>query len=419
MKSLLSFHHTMRCLLVLSAAVFVFSLTPMSVWSQEATDAGEEAAAEAKDEKPEEEVDPYKVPEGASVEELGEFISGIKKMRPRSLPDFKKMQNAIIEGAVAMRGADGLTDEQEEQAITDQLGALKMLSRYERESRQKLQDLAKELLEHPKEAIARRAKFVLFEAKVMTVAQLDADGQRELVSELRELVDGKLDRDGYGLAAGLARSIGYTDNTEIAAELYEEMSSWMEASEDKQIKTRAPKMLGAARRLRLPGNFMEVMGTTADGDEFDWSAYRGKVVLVDFWASWCGPCLAEIPNMKRALKGYGEKGFAIVGVNLDDREGAYQKLVKDREIDWVNLRSEKDGEKGWDHPLATYYGVSGIPTAILVDKDGKVLSLRARGRALDELLEEQLGPPIEEKEEEAADAGVSEGDAEEAASDEE
>ena len=163
------------------------------------------------------------------------------------------------------------------------------------------------------------------------------------------------------------------------------------------MSSRAERTRGAARRLKLPGNFMEITGKTAEGEELDWASYRGKVVLVDFWASWCGPCRAEIPNIKAQLEAYSSKGFAIVGVNLDTTKEAYQKYVDKEELSWTNLMSDKEEERGWNNPLANYYGVSGIPTAILVDKEGKVISMSARGTQLNKLLEEQLGPIEESK----------------------
>ena len=153
---------------------------------------------------------------------------------------------------------------------------------------------------------------------------------------------------------------------------------------------RSGKMVGAARRIRLLGNEMLLTGVTADGNAFDWESYRGKVVLVDYWASWCGPCIGEIPNMKKNLELYGEKGFTIVGINMDDTRAAFEKCVDSKEISWVNIVSEEEGKRGWDAPMADYYGVSGIPTAILVDQKGKVVSLRARGAELDKQLERLL-----------------------------
>jgi hypothetical protein len=108
--------------------------------------------------------------------------------------------------------------------------------------------------------------------------------------------------------------------------------------------------------------------------------------------------------MKRNLESYGERGFSIVGINLDKTREACDEYVEQEELTWENLFSEQEGESGWENPVATYYGISAIPTAILVDKAGKVVSLRARGRELDRLLKEMLGEPESpEDEEESAD----------------
>ena len=113
--------------------------------------------------------------------------------------------------------------------------------------------------------------------------------------------------------------------------------------------------------------------------------------LLNLWASWCGPCRAEIPNMKAQLEAYGDRGFTIVGVNLDNSMQDYQRIVQQEELSWVNLMSLKEEERGWNHPLAVHYGISGIPTAILVDKEGKVVSMTARGGELNRLLALLLG----------------------------
>jgi thioredoxin-related protein len=95
--------------------------------------------------------------------------------------------------------------------------------------------------------------------------------------------------------------------------------------------------------------------------------------------------------MKAQLKKYGDRGFAIVGINLDRTINEYQNYVDREELTWVNLMSQKESERGWNSPLAVHYGISGIPTAILVDKEGKVVSMTARGGELNRLLAELLG----------------------------
>jgi thiol-disulfide isomerase/thioredoxin len=163
-------------------------------------------------------------------------------------------------------------------------------------------------------------------------------------------------------------------------------------SDDAQLKRMADICEGTARRLDLPGKPLEINGTLFDGEKLDWSAYRGKVVLVDFHASWCGPCREEVPNILENYRAYHDKGFEVVGVNLDkDKRGA-QSYFQQTGFHFPTVVATDPAAASWDLPIARYYGIVGIPRVILVDQQGKVVSTSARGDRLGRLLEQLLGP---------------------------
>ncbi len=181
---------------------------------------------------------------------------------------------------------------------------------------------------------------------------------------------------------------------QFAKPMLAELIPHFQASEDETIQEVVKKLEGMYRRLDLLGHNIQLTGTLLDGSEFDWKSYRGKVVLVDFWATWCQPCRQEVPNVLKLYKAYHEKGFDVVGISLDESRDQAESYIKQYDIPWPNLFSGNEDEHGWDHPLAVYYGITGIPRAILVDREGTVVSLQARGKLLARDLRKLLGEPV-------------------------
>lgn len=117
------------------------------------------------------------------------------------------------------------------------------------------------------------------------------------------------------------------------------------------------------------------------------SSLRGKVVLIDFWASWCRPCRMENPNVVKAYDQYKDKGFTIYSVSLDNSKDKWLEAIKADNLKWDNHVSEL---KGWQSEAAKAYGVNSIPRTFLLDKDGKIVASNLRGPALEEKLAELL-----------------------------
>ena len=126
---------------------------------------------------------------------------------------------------------------------------------------------------------------------------------------------------------------------------------------------------------------------TPEGDSLSLYSVKAKVKVLDFWASWCGPCLREVPNVKKVYDKFHDKGFEILSVSLDDKKDNWVNAIEKNDLDWGHVSSLK----GWSCPVAKLYNVSGVPAMLLIDKEGKIVATKLRGDLLMEKVAEQFG----------------------------
>ncbi|MDE3084851.1 MAG: TlpA family protein disulfide reductase, partial [Verrucomicrobiota bacterium] len=144
-----------------------------------------------------------------------------------------------------------------------------------------------------------------------------------------------------------------------------------------------------ARAALKPGTvFSDFAEKDITGQPLSVARFKGKVVLVDFWATWCGPCVKEMPNVIAAYNKYHGKGFEIVGISLDRDESALRNFIKDKNMLWPQYF---DGQ-GWQNKLSRKYGINSIPSSFLLDGQGKIIAEDLRGPELDAQLGKLLGP---------------------------
>lgn len=116
------------------------------------------------------------------------------------------------------------------------------------------------------------------------------------------------------------------------------------------------------------------------------SGFKGRYVLIDFWASWCGPCRGENPNVVKAYQQYKDKGFTILGVSLDQNKEAWLKAIEADNLTWTHVSDLKY----WNNAVAQQYGIRSIPANFLLDKEGKIIVSDLRGEALEKKLAELM-----------------------------
>ena len=335
------------------------------------------------------------LPEG-TPEQMMQFIAGLKQanVRPASRKEMMAYMRDVA--AVSLQAADKIlaqvkpADPLHDPAAKMKLESLMMLGRFgDEKAAADMATYAATLTNSPSKDLANEARrLVLVSEAQQILSSGDAKAAEGLVAKTAAMLAADPDDvQSAGLAMQLAGAFEHMPGGEaVAAAAYRSFGPAMAKSSNEQIQKMGEGFAGTLRRLSLPGHPMEINGTLLNGKPFDQKTLAGKVVLVDFWATWCGPCVAEIPNVLEQYEKYHKDGFEVVGVSLDQEREALEKFVTEQKLPWPILFEEPKGD-GWQHPLATFYGISGIPTVVLIGRDGNVITLDARGEKLGERLD--------------------------------
>ncbi|WP_258539514.1 peroxiredoxin family protein [Chitinophaga oryzae] len=177
------------------------------------------------------------------------------------------------------------------------------------------------------------------------------------------------------------------DKELINTELAKLVKKYPYFEEAKRKQADIVKAEAIARKTGIGATAMNFTQNNVSGKAVQLKDYRGKYVLLDFWASWCGPCRAENPNVLDNYEKYHGKGLEILAVSLDDKKDAWVKAIKDDGLTWEHVSDLK----GWKNEVAKEYNIRAVPSNFLIDKEGKIVAKDLRGEELTKKLEEIFG----------------------------
>ncbi len=240
---------------------------------------------------------------------------------------------------------------------------------------------------------ARFARRMTLADQLDTASDINTTRSGQLLKRTREFLKSpKVNSEDADVAAALADFLS-TQTSPKAIEWSQKIGADLAKHPVPEVAAISDVLLGTAKRLGLIGKPLQLKGTTLQDKPFDLADLKDKVVLIDFWATWCPHCVDEIPLMKKCYEAYRSKGFEIVGISADEERQTLEDFLKIDKLPWTTLH-----HSGGKHPSLDEFAINAFPSNFLIGKDGKVIAMNVRDIALADELKKLLGAPEPGKE---------------------
>ncbi len=286
-------------------------------------------------------------PPDADLQTLSQVITRAKAATPQSLEQYKTMMTAIRDAARAQ---------------------LKLLA------------------DRKESAEYRQAELESITASVALSTYFSEKEQQELIEQVHRFLKGRKPLSLADVQTGMmaAAMLELQPDKQPARATYELLDELLEEDERPEMQSLRLNLQAAVRRLDLLGAKLELQAQTLDGQQIRIADYAGKFVLVDFFATWCEPCLAEIPRLQKYYQKYGERGLEVIGISLDADAEALGEYLTQANLPWPVVHDNAEDPL---QRIQMQLGISSLPTVLLLNKEGTVVSLEASGAELDRLMQ--------------------------------